>query len=240
MAIPGWNMLKGMGKTALGGVDLGIDAARGATMNWGNASGLIGMAGAGALAGGVIGGVGGDKDQAVTGAAAGGLIGAGTLPAIGFAGGATVAGASALWDKGKGPMKAARGIGSGIQGMGTGIGALAAKNTSMFNPLGSYTGMARNLGNNFASYTPSFMDYNAKTEKFTKKGGIKLTGLGKGIIGAGALVKGVRGGFDQLENSRMGQMSPHVSRATPRLPSYADNGGATGDLVFAMNANRQG
>lgn len=68
----------------------------------------------------------------------------------------------------------------------------------------------------------------------------KATKLGAGLIIGASVVGGVRGAFDELNTKRMGQMDSRTQRATPQVPMYDQNAGATGDLVFAMNANRRG
>ena len=68
----------------------------------------------------------------------------------------------------------------------------------------------------------------------------KATKLGAGLIVGASVIGGMRGAFDELNTKRMGQMDTRVQRATPQIPAYDQNAGATGDLVFAMNANRRG
>ena len=62
---------------------------------------------------------------------------------------------------------------------------------------------------------------------------------GKNLIGGMALIEGMRGAWGEIESSRMGS-NMGVQTMTPSIPSYSDNAGATGDLVFALNANRRG
>lgn len=68
----------------------------------------------------------------------------------------------------------------------------------------------------------------------------KLSKLGVGMVAGTGLISGTKEAFNDFNQHRMGQMDPMIYRATPRTPSYANNGGATGDLVFAMNRNRRG
>ena len=68
----------------------------------------------------------------------------------------------------------------------------------------------------------------------------KATKLGAGLIVGASVIGGMRGAFDELNAKRMGQMDTKTQRATPQVPAYDQNAGATGDLVFAMNANRRG
>lgn len=68
----------------------------------------------------------------------------------------------------------------------------------------------------------------------------KLTKLGTAALIGTGLVSSFKEGFDDFNRNRMGQMDNRIYRATPTIPSYANNGGATGDLVFALNKNRRG
>ena len=70
--------------------------------------------------------------------------------------------------------------------------------------------------------------------------GHKTTALGTGLIMGSAFIKGTQEAFQDFNRNRMGTSDGQITRATPRTPSYADNAGATGDLVFAMNRNRRG
>lgn len=69
---------------------------------------------------------------------------------------------------------------------------------------------------------------------------VKFTKLGKGIIAGMGIVQGLSSAKDELIKSHMGQADPYVHTATPTIPAYQLNAGATGDLVFALNANRRG
>lgn len=76
-------------------------------------------------------------------------------------------------------------------------------------------------------------------------GEVGMTGLGKFAFTGAALVQGVQNGIKAFEKSRMGvndgllrSQTPTVPQMTPQTPSYANNAGATGDLVFAMHKNR--
>lgn len=70
--------------------------------------------------------------------------------------------------------------------------------------------------------------------------GKKLNLAGKGVVVGSALMSGAMEAFNDFNSNRMGQRDGQITRATPRTPSYANNAGATGDLVFAMNRNRRG
>ena len=186
-------------------------------------------------------------------AAAGAAVGGLALPAIGLAGaGAYAAGSGILnnSDKimsgaGKAGMGVARGAARAVQGPGftgaTPAGRAAASfGNSLLNPLQRYTGTARRAASNFADYTPRRQVYDQMKDKMVTKGGFKLKPLGWGMIGAGAVIGGIRNATEAHDRNRMGQRDGMISRATPTMPSYANHAGATGDLVFALNANRNG
>lgn len=73
---------------------------------------------------------------------------------------------------------------------------------------------------------------------------LKFTGLGKTLIGAGAVIEGGRRAYGDFKQGRMGRHDGMVHTQTPTMPqpqqnaSYANNGGATGDLVFSLYNNR--
>ena len=90
------------------------------------------------------------------------------------------------------------------------------------------------------------------------EGGFKFTPIGFGmLLGSGAAISALNGTRDYMDR-RQGQLDGSVRSATPEIkaeeysntstpmPSSTgshliqpvDNGGATGDLVFALNANR--
>jgi hypothetical protein len=71
--------------------------------------------------------------------------------------------------------------------------------------------------------------------------GLKATKLGVGLAATAQLAAGTPQAINQLNSNRQGMNfdSTPVTSA-PRTPSYANNGGATGDLVFALNNLRHG
>ena len=105
--------------------------------------------------------------------------------------------------------------------------------------LGAAEGMSR-LGSKFLKM-PKNLSL-ANTDE------IKLTTLGKGAVFGSALVEGVKDAANYFKRSRMGVNDGMLRTPTPvvpiqrndRQPSYANNGGATGDLVFALNNLRNG
>ena len=62
---------------------------------------------------------------------------------------------------------------------------------------------------------------------------------GKTLMLGASLFNGIRNSWNTIEQANMGANMGVVTN-TPQVPAYANNAGATGDLVFAMNANRRG
>lgn len=71
--------------------------------------------------------------------------------------------------------------------------------------------------------------------------GIKTTGLGTGVFLAGSAISGTPQAVETFNRNRQGTNfdTQPVSMA-PSVPAYSNNGGATGDLVFALNNLRHG
>lgn len=80
--------------------------------------------------------------------------------------------------------------------------------------------------------------------KFSDMGKIELTKTGGALLTLGAVTEGMIGAARKWESIRMGKSDGMMHTQTPTLPqvqdtpSYQNNGGATGDLVFAMYNNR--
>lgn len=71
--------------------------------------------------------------------------------------------------------------------------------------------------------------------------GWRVNKRGMLVASAGVMVAGVPGAGKQFINNRQGtNYDQQVTSIAPRVPAYAQNGGATGDLVFALNNLRHG
>lgn len=238
---------KGAGKTFAGGfnavADLGKGNLKGALGGIGSMSlgGTIGLAGAGAAVGGGLSALY-HKDNKAEAAATGAVIGGAAIPAAGMA----LGGAYAV---GRGAFKSAPSIARGIGGVGasagnmlfsgitkpvfSGAGAMSTVANNALNPVGRYANAASKLTSKMTK-----MDYGPSFGKGRTR--VKMSGLGKTVIGAGALIGAVKGITNTADSIRMGRAEGGVQTATPRPPSYANNAGATGDLNFALHANRRG
>lgn len=69
--------------------------------------------------------------------------------------------------------------------------------------------------------------------------GRRLNVVGKAVSGAVALGAGAVEGFKEHEKFHRGANDGQVRTATPTFSSMMDHAGATGDLVFALNANKR-
>lgn len=71
--------------------------------------------------------------------------------------------------------------------------------------------------------------------------GLKATKLGVGLAATAQLAVGTPQAIKQANTNRQGtNFDSRPVTSAPRTPSYANNGGATGDLVFALNNLRHG
>lgn len=71
--------------------------------------------------------------------------------------------------------------------------------------------------------------------------GWRATKRGAALAIGGALVAGVPGATKEFIQSRQGtNIDTQPVTPAPSIPAYANNGGATGDLVFALNNLRHG
>lgn len=241
----GMGALKGTGKLAMGSAELGGKAAMGFTEGIGsslmnqfakNPGAVIGAATFGAVAGGIIADQDGQADPSRT-SLKGGVLGLGV---------ATLGGGSAM------------------TGLGVAVGGAAVAGGAAFGQVGRMMMSPITKGEKAASLLKS--NPKMTTAELAKVGAevgskeaveIGLGNLGdfklnKGfavpaIVGA-SIIKGVGEGVQTFEKSRMGMNDGMMRSATPQLPnplqaapsnpSYANNAGATGDLVFAMHRNR--
>lgn len=136
---------------------------------------------------------------------------------------------------------------SALKGAALGLGAAALGGAGAVTGLGVATAGAAVMGMNAfgtvgrglikAPKGPIGLD-NLGDFKLNKPTAIPL------ILGASA-IKGISEGVKSFEKSRMGTNDGMMRKATPMIPtvpqnspSYANNAGATGDLVFAMHKNR--
>lgn len=206
----------------------------------------------GAVIGGAIGGYAGMKFEEVdplVSAAGGAAIGSAVLPAVGLLGvGAYSAGAGLVNNSDKilrGVGEAGKWVGRaalrGITGPGfnesTKLGYWGNK---ILNPVARHVTAIDGMAKHFVKHTPRREVFDPKKNRMVTKGGFRLGWLGWTTLGLGAAIGGTKQTAQAIDNARIGQRDPYITRATPRLPSYANNAGATGDLVFALNANRRG
>lgn len=200
----------------------------------GNVGGLYAI-GAGAAIGAAVGAkVASDYETTDpgTGAMIGGAVGAATLPAAGLAG-------RAAFETTRFALPYV-GAGAAAVGKAAAVGSFwTARNVAA--PLAEkYFNTFTNLAGRMFEYTPKREIFDSKAGKLMTESGLKIKPLGWAVLGGTALYGGIKGALETSDRIRMGTPAQEVTRATPRMPSYANNAGATGDLVFALNANRRG
>lgn len=151
---------------------------------------------------------------------------------------------------GKAAMKTASGLGSAA--IGTAKFTNKAADKMFESKIASR--FAKNTGEfigSFVKYTPEHQRYNPITRKLEERAGeMKLTGKGKLLVAGAALLAGAIKANQENNAYHMGQIDSQVQTATPDYQvkqydehpshSYLDNAGATGGLVFALNALRHG
>lgn len=195
-----------------------------------------GLAVPGALAGAAIGSMM-DGTSIGTAAAVGAGIGAVGLPLVG---GGAMWGASKIAEKAWAGLTSSVADGAGITGaaanVGVGLGIMASKTAS--------------FGLDMLQSAPARGQLRAMKGIFNnvidvKKVGEEIEGVGLGwaghaIMDVSMVAEGAKKAFNAFNTAHMGQMDGQIRRATPMIPAYADNAGASGDLVFALNRNRRG
>lgn len=178
-----------------------------------------------------------DSTSIEQGTVAGAAIGASILPAAGLA---TAAGYGVVRNLDK-IGAAAFSAGRGAAWLGKGMYESLNSPSKIINPLGSAANKSVSLFKNLIDYKPSKKAWNKKTGEIeTTNSKMSLSKWGYGLVFAGGIAQGAGKAINTFDSSRMGTMDGYVTNATPRVPSYQDNAGATGDLVFALNANRRG
>lgn len=200
---------------------------------------LGGLAPIGAAAGGII-GMYGDKYNLVGNMIGGAALGAAALPLAGAAGGlaynagkslltSTLSDGSMLRSAAKATPSVAAGIGKGVAGLINGT------NTSGL--LGTAMSPVRRAANTVGKIANNMVKVSEGAESISD---LSLTGTGMMLFAGSEILDGVKRAGKKFEESRMGRSDGQITRATPRVSSYLDDAGATGDLVFAMNKNRRG
>lgn len=148
----------------------------------------------------------------------------------------------------KGAIASAPYVGSAAKGVGKALwhGAEFIHDTfDPMRPVKAASKTAFNLGGQLIKKDPVKYHFNKLTGKTVRKGGgYKLTGLGVGVMGSFATAGSAIDGLESTTATAMGTVSSGMLTATPdfapREYSFANNGGATGDLAFALHNNRKG
>ena len=114
-------------------------------------------------------------------------------------------------------------------------------------PLRGAVKLVGKAAKSMVTYEKGHMEYNRYLGKLEKKGpSLHLSKIGVGALGGLAAVQGIRGGFNAYMGSRMGTVDTKTTSLTPDYSpqeykiQHPDFAGATGDLAFALHANRHG
>jgi hypothetical protein len=179
---------------------------------------LGGLGSAGAMIGAAIGSQL-EGDPIGPAAAVGGAIGTAILPMAGLA-------ASAVWPMAKGVAKTSVAVAKATPAVAANVAKFSG---AVLNSAPVRTAAAAPVG-----FAKSLINWNVDAKNMT---GVKLSKVGAGVLVGAAAFGAIKEGFNEINTMHMGQNDGMVRRATP---SYLNNAGATGDLVFALNANRRG
>lgn len=235
------------GSSIAGAIGTGLNAGLGRGFKIGGVGTMATMAGLGAATGLGVSAMTDGEVNPIASAGIGAVAGAVALPAAGFAAGAF--------------GNAAVGAAKMVPGIAAGVGQ-AALNASPF-AAAVGTQVATSVGSSIWNVGKRMINWNEAADAFEKikftnpltgaqagwknnKGIKKVTGAASGavvngvtMLGATSFIEGMKNAFNTVQKAKMGQMVG-IDTVAPRVPSYADNAGATGDLVFALNANRRG
>ena len=248
----GFNILSGPGTALRNTPNLHIGSAVGAVGGAAYGAGTSDEPGTGA----VVGAASGYAAGATAPVALGLGVGAAGYGAVGAArgiGGNVDNIGQGMRTLGRGIANTAKGAAFGTQvGRGGPLGNFASR---ALNPVGRWTDTGGKMLGGMVRHNPSRSMSMLKGGKIDTIGGLirrpspfSLTKAGGIALGGAAIIGGIQGAWENFEHSRMGEMDREVTRATPRLPmgegqqrqGAPNHAGATGDLVFAMNANRRG
>lgn len=126
-------------------------------------------------------------------------------------------------------------LGGGFLKSGLGAGAVGTVGAAAVGVAGHVVGAAGKLGASMIKMPDKKVGLGNLNEIKFKKGAIPLLA---GAVAIGGLLKAEQ----KMTQSRMGTHDGMMRSATPIIPQVSsggyDNGGATGDLVFAMRNNR--
>lgn len=131
----------------------------------------------------------------------------------------------------------AKAVGAGAKA----IGGTTAMTAGVVAPVAAVTALKAgakygNIATGMFRVNPDFL---------TKESGrmLNFTKRGATMVGVGAIGSMVAGGVKAFNDSKAGMSDGQVTRATPNGAAYSSqmrNAGATGDLAFAMRAQRHG
>lgn len=137
----------------------------------------------------------------------------------------------------------------GVKKVGNALWNSLDGDTGYTNPIGRAVTALKDSGSildKFGGYRHASETFDKASGKMIKKeGGLYLTGLGKSALFGGGILAAAPGAIRESVAKRQGTIDDEAASATPKMKareysSSVDDGGATGDLVFALRANRFG
>jgi hypothetical protein len=207
----------------------------------GGATSGLARAGIGAGVGAAVGSMTGTQEGTAAGAVIGGAAGWAAPAAVGAAARGVWEASGVVGQFGADIGKSMLGMPASGAGGAMGAGAAAVTNGAKSLGLGAMTAGAGIIANspllNGILNPGNVMKDSAGASKFRD---LKFSGIGKAYIGVGIAAGAANQAWDAEKKIKMGQIDPYIKRAAPKVPDFANNGGATGDLVFAMHQNRRG
>lgn len=119
----------------------------------------------------------------------------------------------------------------------------------ILNPVGTAIKGMYKFGQKMVDYSPGERVYNTTRKKVVNKApSMKLSRFGAGVILGASVLSGASAAYDKFMTQRLGTVDTQATTSSPdytpqeytRQFTPVDDGGATGDLVFALFKNRRG
>lgn len=136
-------------------------------------------------------------------------------------------------------------VGSAMLGTAA-VSAIPGASTVGLMGAGAMVGAAAGVGGLAMGLGQASIKLPKEPLSFSNMGELKFSAVGKGLVLGSALYEGVGRAANKFVQGRMGTNDGMMRTSTPTIPqtsssgtpSYANNGGATGDLVFSLYNNR--
>ncbi len=149
---------------------------------------------------------------------------------------------------GYGGFYASKKLGYGIGNTASflaGMGWESLHRTNWSNPVGKLARIGYKAANSMVKYEAGHNVFNVHTNKVEyRPPNLRLTKKGLAVVAIAGIASALSGASAQNTSTNMGMISPNKVTATPQYAPQQQqrnlDGGATGDLVFALHQNRHG